>query len=190
MAQKGYEIVPLPKEQWAGTVIPMRYTTDSFYDVEIIKEDDGYTIKLRKSAFDHPVEHTPEEYDFPDKLYQPYWEKASAWGIVKEADGEQELMACIETCPEEWSNRLMVTELWVHESLRRQKIGHALMTVAKEQAASEHRRAVILETQSCNVAAISFYQQEGFGLIGIDSCCYSNGDMERREVRVNMGYFL
>ena len=25
--------------------------------------------------------------------------------------------------------------------------------------------------------------------IGIDSCCYSNYDLERREVRINMGYF-
>ncbi len=83
----------------------------------------------------------------------------------------------------------MVTELWVHESLRRQGIAHQLMAVAKEQAVLEHRRAIILETQSCNVGAISFYQQEGFEPIGIDSCCYSNCDLERREVRINMGYF-
>lgn len=83
----------------------------------------------------------------------------------------------------------MVTELWVHESLRRQGIGHQLMAIAKEQAVLEHRRAVILETQSCNVGAISFYRQEGFEPIGIDSCCYSNYDLERREVRINMGYF-
>ncbi len=36
-------------------------------------------------------------------------------GIVEEKDGKQDLIACIETCPEEWSNRLIVTELWVHE---------------------------------------------------------------------------
>ena len=83
----------------------------------------------------------------------------------------------------------MVTELWVHESLRRQGIAHQLMAVAKEQAVLEHRRAIILETQSCNVGAISFYQQEGFEPIGIASCCYSNCDLERREVRINMGYF-
>ncbi|MBQ9123574.1 MAG: GNAT family N-acetyltransferase [Lachnospiraceae bacterium] len=181
-----YEIIPLPKEQWEGTIIPMRYTTEEYFDVTIEKEKDGYTIGLHKRRFEEPVSHYPEEYDFPDSLYQKHWEKAYAWGIVE--DGQ--LLACIETCPEEWSNRLMVTELWVHESLRRQGIGHRLMAIAKEQAILEHRRAIILETQSCNVAAIHFYESEGFAPIGIDSCCYSNRDLERKEVRINMGYFL
>lgn len=189
MKKNNYNIIPLPKEQWEGTVIPMRYTTEEFYDVKLETEKDGYHVTLCKSRFAEPVSHYPEEYDFPDKLYQPHWEKAFAWGIVSEEDGEAKLLACIETCPEEWSNRLMVTELWVHESLRRQGIAHELMAIAKEQAVLENRRAIILETQSCNVGAICFYQQEGFELIGFDSCCYSNRDLERKEVRINMGYF-
>ncbi|XCP86226.1 GNAT family N-acetyltransferase [Roseburia hominis] len=190
MKRNNFNIIHLPKAQWEGTVIPMRYTTEEFYDVKLETEETGYRVTLCKSRFETPVSHYPEEYDFPDKLYQPHWEKASAWGIVSEEDKEAELLACIETCPEEWSNRLMVTELWVHESLRRQGIAHELMSIAKEQAASENRRAIILETQSCNVGAIRFYQQEGFELIGFDSCCYSNRDLERKEVRINMGYFL
>ena len=64
------------------------------------------------------------------------------------------------------------------------------MAMAKEQAVKERRRAVILETQSCNTAAICFYEKEGFEMIGFDSCCYSNRDRERKEVRINMGYFI
>ncbi|MCM1038295.1 MAG: GNAT family N-acetyltransferase [Ruminococcus sp.] len=182
-------IIPLPKEKWAGTVIPMRYTTQEYYDVTMEKENDGYAFRMRKEKFDSPVTHSPEEYDFPDKLYQPHWEKAYAWGIVEVREGQEEMLACIETCPEEWSNRLIVTELWVHENLRRQGVAHELMALAKEQAVLEHRRAIILETQSCNVGAISFYQKEGFVPIGFDSCCYSNQDLERKEVRINMGFF-
>lgn len=184
------KIIPLPKEQWEGTIVPIGYTTEEYYDVDMQKISNGYDIAIHKRSFDVPVTHSPEEYDFPDKLYQEYWEKAYAWGIVKESEGKQELLACIETCPEEWSNRLMVTELWVHEKIRRQGVGHALMSIAKEQAVLEHRRAIILETQSCNVDAIAFYQQEGFEPIGFDTCCYSNRDVERKEVRINMGYFL
>lgn len=189
MEFKGYTIIELPKEKWQGTKIPMRYTTEEYYDISMKKEKDTYKIKMRKCKFDEPVTHSPEEYDFPDRLYQPHWEKAFAWGIVEKDGEKEELLACIETCPEEWSNRLMVTELWVHEKLRRQKVAHTLMAIAKEQAILEHRRAIILETQSCNVGAIHFYQQEGFEPIGFDSCCYSNCDLERREVRINMGYF-
>lgn len=189
MKANNYEIIPLPKEQWKHVVIPMRYTTEEYYDIEIEKTDMGFRVKLQKKEAETPISHYPEEYDFPDKLYQDHWEKAFAWGVVEEVDGKQELVACIETCPEDWSNRLMVTELWVHEKLRRQGIGHSLMTIAKEQANLEHRRAIILETQSCNVPAISFYLQEGFELIGFDSCCYSNRDIARKEVRLDLGFF-
>lgn len=34
-----------------------------------------------KKRFDSPVTHTPEEYDYPDRLYQDDWEKAEAYGI-------------------------------------------------------------------------------------------------------------
>ena len=188
--EENLKIIFLPKEEWEGTVIPMRYTTEEYYDVQIERDAYGFNVRMQKQRFDTPVTHYPEEYDFPDRLYQPHWEKASAWGIVMEDNGERRLAACIETCPEEWSNRLMVTELWVHEDFRRQGIGHRLMAVAKEQAAKKHRRAIILETQSCNTAAISFYEKEGFELIGFDSCCYSNNDRERKEVRIDMGYIL
>ncbi len=184
-----YKIIHLPKEQWKNVPIPMRYTTEQYYDVKIQRDSGCFHIDLRKEKLTNPISHYPEEYDFPDKLYQEHWEKAYAWGIVEEIEGKQELAACIETCPEDWSNRLMVTELWVHEKLRRKGIGHALMEIAKQQANLEHRRAIILETQSCNVPAISFYLKEGFELIGFDSCCYSNNDIDRKEVRLDMGYF-
>ncbi len=182
-----FEIVPLPKEEWQGKTLPMGYTTEEYMDVEIRETEAGLQVELERKRFDRPVTHSPEEYDFPDKLYQPHWEKAQAWGVLREENGERELIACIETCPEEWSNRLMVTELWVHEDYRRQGIGRALMAVAKEQARLERRRALILETQSCNAAAIDFYRSEGFTLIGFDSCCYANDDLERKEVRIDLG---
>ncbi|MBP5281253.1 MAG: GNAT family N-acetyltransferase [Lachnospiraceae bacterium] len=185
-----YKIVPLPKEQWKGVPIPMRYTTEEYYDLEVSENADAFEAKMVKKKFEKPVTHSPEEYDFPDGLYQDHWEKAEAYGIYREEDGKKILMACIEVCPEEWSNRLMVTELWVHDSLHRQGIGTALMNKAKEVAKAQGRRAIILETQSCNVRAIAFYRSQGFRLIGFDSCCYTNRDVERREIRFNMGFFM
>lgn len=185
-----YKIIHLPKEQWENVPIPMRYTTEQYYDVKIQKNNDCFHIELIKEKLMEPISHYPEEYDFPDKLYQEHWQKADAWGIIEEIEGKQELIACIETCSEDWSNRLIVTELWVHEKLRRKGVGHALMEIAKQQANLEHRRAIILETQSCNVPAISFYLKEGFELIGFDSCCYSNRDIDKKEVRLDMGYLL
>ena len=174
-----HRIIPLPKDEWKGTPIPLRYTTEEYYDLESAVEDDGFRVEMVKKKFDTPVTHSPEEYDFPDSLYQDHWEKAEAFGIVEEKSGKKELLACIELCPEEWSNRLMITELWVADRLQRQGIGTRLMNLAKEQAKLQGRRAIILETQSCNVRAIAFYRSQGFTLIGFDSCCYTNIDVER-----------
>lgn len=64
------------------------------------------------------------------------------------------------------------------------------MDLAKDIAKKQNRRAIILETQSCNTSAIGFYLHEGFELIGFDTCCYTNADIERHEVRLDLGYFL
>lgn len=180
-----YEIVNLPKEKWKGTIIPIGYKTDKYYDVIVNKIDKGFTIEIEKKDFTEPVIHTPEEYDFSDKLYQDYWENAYAWGVLV----NDELVAAIETDPELWSNRLRITELWVAEEYQKQGIGHGLIEMAKEQARRERRRAIILETQSCNVNAVDFYQHEGFSLIGMDTCCYKNNDLQRKEVRLEFGWF-
>lgn len=185
-----YEIIPLPKEEWEGTPILLKYTTEEYYDLETAADRDGFRVQMVKKRFESPVTHTPEEYDFPDSLYQEHWQGAEAFGIVRTQDGKKELLACIELCPEEWSNRLMVTELWVADELQRQGIGTRLMNLAKERAREQGRRAIILETQSCNVRAIAFYQSQGFELIGFDSCCYTNLDVERHEIRFDFGYFL
>ncbi len=182
------EIVALPKEQWKGKPIPLVTRSDSYYDFEIDPLDDkGCSIKLVKKKSEEEILHTPEEYDFPDSLYQDHWEKAEAYGVVGD---NGELRACIEVCPEEWSNRLMITELWVSDALRGNGIGKRLMDKAKEVALQQKRRAIILETQSCNTNAIGFYLHQGFELIGFDTCCYTNNDIGRREVRINLGYYF
>ncbi len=180
-----YEIIHLAKEQWKGTILPIKYTTDKYYDVSVNKTGSGYIIEIEKKSFPEPVTHTPEEYDFPDRLYEDHWEHAYAWGVLV----DNELIAAIETEQELWSNRLRITELWVADEYHKQGIGHALIDMAKEQARRERRRAIILETQSCNVNAIDFYQHEGFGLIGMDTCCYKNNDLQRKEVRLEFGWF-
>ena len=184
------QIIALPKEEWKGTPIWMRYTTEEYYDLEKTEGPEGFSVRMTRKRFSQPVTHTPEEYDFPDSLYQDHWENAKAWGIVAEENGRKKLLACIEICPEEWSNRMLVTELWVADELHRQGIGTRLMDLAKEQARAQKRRALFLETQSCNVRAIAFYRSQGFELMGYDACCYTNRDIERHEVRFNFVYYL
>ena len=180
-----YNIVPLPREKWQDFPLIMDYTTSEFYDMSVVKTDGGFSVTLEKKPADPPISHAAEEYDFPDSLYKAHWKNPEAYGVF---DGE-EIIGAIEVCPEGWSNRLMVTELWVKAGHRKMGVGKALMNRAKEICLERDHRAVILETQSCNANAIGFYLHEGFELIGFDSCCYTNADIGRREVRLDLGWF-
>lgn len=181
-----YPIIYLEKSVWKGHPLPIGYTTDSYYHVTVDRTETGFLMRMELTGCaDAPITHTPEEYDFPDKLYEDYRPDSPAWGIT---DENGHLIAAIETEVEAWNNRLRVHELWVDDRYHRMGIGHALMRLAKEEALRGKQRMVILETQSCNVNAIGFYLHEGFTLIGFDSCCYSNNDLDRKEVRIELGW--
>lgn len=180
----GRTVVYLPPETYTGHALPITYTTHAIYEVDFTESENGWQIGIRKEALPAPITHTPEEYDFPDKLYEPYWEKAEAYGIFSDAG---ELIGAIEICVEEWSHRMRVTELWVSPTYHKRGYGHTLLSFAKDRARSVGCRALILETQSCNVNAVDFYRHEGLSLIGFDRICYSNRDISRKEVRLEMG---
>ena len=44
MNTEQYKIIHLPKEQWKNVPIPMRYTTEEYYDVKIEKTGTGFGI--------------------------------------------------------------------------------------------------------------------------------------------------
>ena len=178
-------IEKLDKQEWKGEHLPVSYTSEYYYDISIERTEDGFSIPVQKKKFDMPFTHVPEDGDYPDRLYEDWWEKAEAFGIVE--DGK--LLAAIEINPEEWSNRLLITELFTDEKIRRKGYGKKLIDLAKKMTLEQGYRVLMLETQSSNVNAVDFYLSQGFTLIGFDSCCYTNTDMQRKEVRFNMGWF-
>jgi len=179
-----YKIELLPKEKWQNYILPISYVSNEAYIVSIKENRQSFAVTMKRRPLDKPMIHLAKDNDYPDRLYTPFWPQASAWGIVIHGD----LIAAVEICPETWSNRLRITEIWVEENYRRKGIGHALIAFVKETARQEKYRAVILETQSCNINAIDFYLHEGFRIIGFDDCCYSNDDIVKNEVRLEFGW--
>ena len=177
-------IVPLEPEIWRGYALPFRYFSNSYYDVDIARTDDNFHVTFIKKPFAETFEYKPEK-DY-DKLFQPHWEGVKAWGIVENG----RLIAAVETAVEEWSNRLRVTELWIDDDYRRRGIGVALMDIALKRARDEKRRAIMLETQSRNENALGFYLAYGLTLIGFNACEYRNDDLQRKEVRMELGILL
>lgn len=181
------QIVPLDKQTWKGHILPMPdYTATEHYAVRITATERGAEISLEKRPMPAPLAFTPEAYGNPDRLYADHFAGARAYAVM---DGETPA-AVMEICPEEWNNRMRITELWVREDRRRKGLGGALVAFAKSEAVREGRRALVLETQSCNTGAIAFYRRAGFSLIGLDTCCYSNEDVSRGEVRLELGMLL
>ncbi|MCL2285527.1 MAG: GNAT family N-acetyltransferase [Firmicutes bacterium] len=175
------KIIPLDRERWQGHVLEFRYTAHNYYDVEITQGPGGFNVSFVKKPFD-----TPYVANSKDKLFQHWNEDIKAWGIV---EGDK-LVAVIETAIEEWCNRLWVTELWIDDAYHRMGIGTALMDIAVKRAKDENRRAVVLETQTCNEVAIDFYLAYGLSLTGFDACCYGNSDVQKKEVRIEFGLLL
>ena len=176
-------IIPLERSIWQNYRLEFHYISEHYYDVAIVHSENGFIVSFNKKPFDKPYEKMPDD---TDKLFQPWWDDIQAWGIVE----NDKLIAVIETSVEEWSNRLLVTELWVDDAHRRRGIATELMNMAMKRAKDENRRVIMLETQSCNEGAIAFYLAYGFSLIGFDACAYQNNDLERKEVRLDMGILL
>ena len=88
-----------------------------------------------------------------------YWKLA--------ADGERR----------EWNGTLWVHEFHVRPEVQRRGIGRQLMDELARRAAAAGLRALTLETQNTNVAAIRFYRALGLSIEGIDVGYYSNDDL-------------
>ncbi len=59
--------------------------SDSYYDIELGPlNSEGCTVSIIRNPAEKDIIHTPEEYDFPDSLYQDHWEKAEAYGVVSD----------------------------------------------------------------------------------------------------------
>jgi ribosomal protein S18 acetylase RimI-like enzyme len=70
---------------------------------------------------------------------------------------------------------------------RRSGVGMKLMEIIMDEAVRSGARMVVLETQTFNYSAISFYKKNGFQIIGFDRYAYSNNGPEEHNMRIEMG---
>lgn len=61
----------LKKSEWKGFILPVEYTSSEYYDVKIKADTSGFTAVFERKAFSVPVKHSPEAYDYPDRLFAP-----------------------------------------------------------------------------------------------------------------------
>ena len=169
------EIKELSREEYAGKPFTVRYKTAGYYDIEA---KDG-TFKIVPKPFEGTVDKS-----FTDTFFNKWLESPRAYGAFK---GDK-LIGFVEGTIEEWNNRYRITNICIFdEADRRKGIGSAMMREILKKAEESGTRMVVLETQTCNTVAISFYKSFGFEIIGFDLYSYSNDDPEKKEVRLELG---
>ena len=89
---------------------------------------------------------------------------------------------------EKWNNRYTIANICVFDSAdRRNGVGTKLIETILDEAVRSGARMAVLETQSYNFKAISFYKKNGFQIIGFDRYAYSNRGPEEHNMRIEMG---
>lgn len=171
------DIVELNRKEYQDYELVFEYDTAEHYAVEVLREGRDFTVTLRRQPLS-----APQHKRFVENLFQRYLARPAAFAIL---EGDVPV-AIIEIDREFWLKRLRITDLVVQPAFRRRGYGAALLRHVLQVARTEGFRAVYLDTHSCNVGAIDFYLSQGFMLGGLDTTYYSNRDIERGEVYIEM----
>ena len=169
------QIKPLDRAIYVGKQFTARYQTTGYYDIRVT--EDGILLPYV------PLEK-PAEKSFDDVFFGEWLDHPVAFGAFE----SDVLIGYVEGAPEGWNNRFRISNICIFDRENRKSgVGSALMAAIEQDAIAVGTRMIVLETQTCNVAAIAFYRKHGFSLIGFDLYSYSNNDPERHEVRIEMG---
>jgi ribosomal protein S18 acetylase RimI-like enzyme len=175
------KIVELKRKQYQDYELVFEYETDEHYAVNVVKTGSGFSVELKREKLGETVKKS-----FAENLFQRYLVNPSVYAV--EVDGKP--VAFIEIAREFWNNRLRITDLAVLPDYRRKGYGKMLVEKVIEIAEKENFRAVFLDTHTCNTKAIDFYFAQGFVFCGIDISYYSNTDIDRKEVWIELVYFF
>jgi GNAT superfamily N-acetyltransferase len=174
-------LVELTKSDAYLTELSSKYSTSHFYDLSICCGSGLWKIEFALKPLGGPLEK-----NYRGRLFEDHVEEPRVFVAMQ--DNLQ--VGWIELGYEKWNNRMRVWEFLVKEKFRRKGIGMQLMKKAVNVAKERGARMLVLETQTCLVPAINFYLKFGFELIGFDATAYSNEDMEKKEVRLELGLKL
>lgn len=158
-----------------GKKFSVRYRTNGYYDIQA--SESGFQVRYTRFE-------TSVEQGFDDVFFGAWLEEPLTFGAF---EGEK-MVGFVEGALESWNNRFRISNICVFDTDKRGGgIGGRLMETMQKAAESVGARMLVLETQSCNENAIAFYRKNGFSVIGLDLYAYGNDDLERHEVRMEMG---
>ena len=143
----------LDYEVYKGQKYHAEILSDRYLSIE--PEGEGFDIRWVMSG--EPLRMTVD-----DPLLEDWTEDPAAYGAF---EGDR-MIGFAEGFLEKWNNRYRITNICVFDHAdRRNGTGTKLMETILEEAVRSGARMAVLETQSFNFRAVSFYKKNGFEII-------------------------
>ena len=172
------EIKLLSKQEYQGREYSAEICSDRYLSID--PDDEGFKMKWMFSE-------TELKMSIKDSFLQEWLENPVAYG----AFGNDRMLGFVEGFHEKWNNRFRISNICIfNETDRKSGIGKMLLEKIMVDAVNSGSRMAVLETQSFNFKAISFYRKKGFEIIGFDRYAYSNRGPEEHNMRIEMGKML
>lgn len=179
--ESNFVIVEIAKNDAYLKEISSNYYSSHYYDVSVFHDSGCWRIELTCKAFENRLDK-----NYRGKLFEGHVEEPRVFAAVL---GNNQV-GWVELGYDKWNNRMQVWEFLVEEKFRMRGIGTLLMNHAVKIAKEKGARMLVLETQTNNAKAINFYLKFGFEFIGFDLAAYSNEDIKKREIRLELGLKL
>ncbi|MCW5947672.1 MAG: GNAT family N-acetyltransferase [Fimbriimonadales bacterium] len=170
-----------PDDPLAGDLpllIRYAYVSDYAYEVEARETAAGFSWSLIKRPASPQISKEHRWLPFDGKFPR-------ARGYVAFIDGEP--VGYVEFFLDEFTNLVRVVHLYVRHGYRHMGVGSRMIGSVEQAARHFRARGVVLETQTCNVPAIEFFNRLGYSFWSVDTRFYSNDDIAKRDVRVDLG---
>ena len=172
-------IKELDYNKYKGQKYQAEILSDRYLSIERMAASDDESFEIKWVMSEEPL-----RMSITEDLLQDWLDEPVAYGAF---EGE-ELLGMVEGFLEKWNNRFRIANICVFDQAnRRSGIGTKLMETIMKDAVKSGARMVILETQTFNYKAISFYKKHGFEIIGFDRYCYSNRGPQEHNMRLEMG---
>lgn len=169
------------KDYPTGKKVLYKYKSEKYFETHVEITENGWNFSLAERTFSDTFYKNAE-----DEIFESYKEGSEVY--VAELENEEAAILVMQHM--EWNNTLLIHDLYVDYRFQKSGIGSRLMELAKKRAREIGVRAITLETQTSNYPAIQFYMKNGFELNGLNTISYTNEDVKKNEVRVELGYIV
>ena len=172
------EIRQLNKQEYQGREYSAEIRSDRYLSID--PNDEGFKMKW-------VVSETELRMSIRDRFLEEWLENPIAYGAFE----NDRMLGYVEGFHEKWNNRFRISNICIFEEAdRKSGVGTMLLEKIMADAVNSGSRMAVLETQSFNFKAISFYRKNGFEIIGFDRYAYSNRGPEEHNMRIEMGKML